>query len=103
MEAEKINLFIATKGDYFPAETIPMIKERMTYLASDNEMAIMAADYTNPILSIVLSVVLGGYGIDRFLIGDIGIGIGKLLTGGGCGVWWLIDIFLIIFRNDDFF
>ena len=50
MEAEKINLFIATKGDYFPAETIPMIKERMTYLASDNEMAIMAADYTNPIL-----------------------------------------------------
>ena len=96
MEAEKINLFIATKGDYFPSETIPMIKERMTYLASDNEMAIMAADYTNPILSIVLSVVLGGYGIDRFLIGDIGIGIGKLLTGGGCGVWWLIDIFLIM-------
>ena len=75
MEAEKINLFIATKGDYFPAETIPMM---------------------NPILSIVLSVVLGGYGIDRFLIGDIGIGIGKLLTGGGCGVWWLIDIFLIM-------
>jgi len=96
MEAEKINLFIATKGDYFPAETIPMIKERMTYLPSDQEMAIMAADYTNPILSIVLSVVLGGYGIDRFLIGDIGIGIGKLLTGGGCGVWWLIDIFLIM-------
>lgn len=59
-------------------------------------MAIMAADYTSPVLSIVLSVIVGELGIDRFLIGDIGLGIGKLLTGGGCGIWWLIDLFLIM-------
>ena len=96
MDAEKINLFIATKGENFPTESYGYIRERLEQASPTNEMAIMAADYTNPILSIVLSVVLGGYGIDRFLIGDIGIGIGKLLTGGGCGVWWLIDIFLIM-------
>ena len=96
MDAEKVNLFIATKGDNFPAESIPMIRERMINLSSNNEMAIMAMDYTNPILTIILSVLFGELGIDRFIIGDIGLGIGKLLTGGGCGIWWLIDLFLIM-------
>jgi len=34
-------------------------------------------------------------GFDRFYIGDTGMGVGKLLTGGGCGIWALIDIFMI--------
>ncbi|MBR6894343.1 MAG: TM2 domain-containing protein [Bacteroidaceae bacterium] len=96
MDAEKVNLFIATKGDNFPAESIPMIRERLMNLSSNNEMAIMAMDYTNPVLTIILSVLFGELGIDRFIIGDIGLGIGKLLTGGGCGIWWLIDLFLIM-------
>ena len=96
MDAEKVNLFIATKGDNFPVESLPIIRERLMNMASENEMAIMATDYTNPVLSIILSIVVGELGIDRFLIGDIGLGIGKLLTGGGCGIWWLIDLFLIM-------
>lgn len=96
MDADKVNLFIATKGSNFPAESIPMIKERLLNLPSENEMAVMAMEYTNPILTIVLSVFFGELGVDRFIIGDIGLGIGKLLTGGGCGVWWLIDLFLIM-------
>ncbi len=43
----------------------------------------------------IISVLLGGCGIDRFMIGDIGMGVLKLLTGGLCGVLWLIDIFTI--------
>jgi hypothetical protein len=96
MDAEKVNLFIATKGDNFPVESLPIIRERLMNMASENEMAIMATDYTNPVLAIILSIVVGELGIDRFLIGDIGLGIGKLLTGGGCGIWWLIDLFLIM-------
>ena len=96
MDADKVNLFIATKGSNFPAESIPMIKERLLNLSSENEMAVMAMEYTNPVLTIVLSVFFGELGVERFIIGDIGLGIGKLLTGGGCGVWWLIDLFLIM-------
>lgn len=50
----------------------------------------------DPVLSILLSIFVGSFGVDRFYIGDTGWGIGKLLTGGGCGIWWLIDIFLIM-------
>jgi len=96
MNADKVNLFIASKGDNFPAESIPLIRERLSNLSEDSELAVMAMDFTNPVLTIILSVFFGELGVDRFIIGDIGLGIGKLLTGGGCGIWWLIDLFLIM-------
>ena len=46
--------------------------------------------------SLIISLFLGYLGIDRFIIGDIGMGIGKLLTGGGCGIWSIVDWFLIM-------
>ena len=44
----------------------------------------------------MLSLYSGGLGIDRFYLGYTGLGIVKLLTLGGCGVWSLIDLILIL-------
>jgi TM2 domain-containing membrane protein YozV len=49
-----------------------------------------------PTVSLIVSVIAGNLGIDRFLIGDTGLGIGKLLTCGGLGIWAIIDWFLIM-------
>lgn len=51
------------------------------------------------ITTMVLSFFLGGFGVDRFYLGYTGIGIGKLLTLGGCGIWALIDFILIAMKN----
>ena len=49
----------------------------------------------NWLVTLILSVLLGHLGVDRFMMGQIGWGILKLITGGACGVWWLIDVILI--------
>ncbi|GEE02441.1 hypothetical protein nbrc107696_28870 [Gordonia spumicola] len=49
--------------------------------------------------ALLLSVFLGSLGIDRFYLGYTGLGVAKLLTFGGCGIWALIDLVLIAMRN----
>jgi TM2 domain-containing membrane protein YozV len=49
--------------------------------------------------AVVLSFFLGGLGVDRFYLGYTGLGIAKLLTFGGLGVWALIDFILIAMRK----
>ena len=46
-------------------------------------------------VALVLSIFLGELGIDRFYLGYIGTGILKLITCGGFGIWWLIDLIMI--------
>ena len=49
----------------------------------------------NWVLVLVMSIVFGQLGVDRFIMGKIGTGILKLITFGGLGIWWLIDVILI--------
>jgi TM2 domain-containing membrane protein YozV len=49
----------------------------------------------NWVLVLVMSVVFGHLGVDRFIMGKIGTGILKLITFGGFGIWWLVDLILI--------
>ncbi len=49
----------------------------------------------NWVLCLVMSVVFGSLGVDRFIMGKVGTGILKLITFGGIGIWWLVDVVLI--------
>lgn len=51
------------------------------------------------ILALLMSIFFGSIGIDRFIMGHVGLGILKLITFGGCGIWSLIDIILIATKH----
>ena len=53
----------------------------------------------NWVLTLIMSVIFGTLGVDRFIMGHIGLGILKLITLGGCGIWWLIDVILIATKH----
>ena len=51
------------------------------------------------VTALLLSFFLGALGVDRFYLGYTGLGIAKLLTFGGFGIWALIDFIMIALRK----
>ncbi len=56
---------------------------------------ISTIEMKDPTTILLVSIFLGGLGIDRFMLGDTGMGILKLLTGGCCGILTIVDWFTV--------
>ena len=81
-----------------PNTQVTDVETNRTFAASQIPGVFSDKEY---IIALLFSIFLGYFGIDRFYMGQVGMGIGKLLTGGGCGVWWLIDVILIATRSSN--
>ncbi|NLK38812.1 MAG: TM2 domain-containing protein [Clostridiales bacterium] len=94
----RLTSIFLSNGKYFPEEKIYLLKQKL--LAADENALdrLSVIDLKDPTVSLIVSIFLGYLGIDRFLVGDIGLGILKLLTGGLCGIMAIVDWFLIMNR-----
>ena len=96
MEAQKADMFIMTNSKFFESHQIALIRDRLISLDDSKWILVQSVQFNDPTTSLIISVLVGGLGIDRFVIGDVGLGVGKLLTCGGFGIWTIIDWFLIM-------
>jgi TM2 domain-containing membrane protein YozV len=90
-----INQFMMQNGKKFTTADIMIIKQQLESLTPEQIQLHATGDYLDPTVNVIVSVLVGSLGIDRFLIGQTGWGILKLLTGGALGVWTIVDWFQI--------
>ncbi len=95
MDQQKIDMFIMTNQKYFPAEKIVFLKEKIKNIDEEKFALISVMDFKDPTTLLLVSLFLGTLGIDRFMLGDVGLGILKLLTCGCCGILTIVDWFII--------
>lgn len=87
---------------YLPSYSIGTVKGQLLKSNIDEQQVTCAMmEMKDPTIAIILSVLAGCLGVDRFYIGDVGLGVVKLLTCGGLYVWWLIDLFVIMDKTKE--
>ena len=92
MENQKIEMFLAQNASKFPSQKIGMIQEALAKLDEDKSTIVLSSDFHEPSTLFIISIFVGSLGVDRFVLGDVGLGILKLLTCGGCYIWWIVDM-----------
>ena len=91
LDQNKIDMYIMTNQKYFPAEKMVYLREKLGTM-DENKFALLSSlELKDPTVMLVVSIFLGALGIDRFMLGDTGMGVLKLLTGGCCGILTIID------------
>ena len=94
MDTKKVELFMMSHVNYFPQSAVLDVQHALEALPDDKEMLIHYAELHDPQTAFIMSIVglLGIAGLDRFYLGDIGLGVLKLITCGACYIWTIMDL-----------
>lgn len=85
------------KSSFIKADT--MVTEVSTGYAYQAKQIPGVFSSKSYVTALLLSFFFGVFGVDRFYLGHVGVGLGKLFTFGGLGIWALIDFILIATKN----
>ena len=88
-----------SNGKYFESFQLPAIRDRLIQMDDSKFIVLQSLGLKDPTTMLIISLIGGHLGIDRFMLGDTGLGVAKLLTCGGLGIWTIVDWFLVMGRT----
>jgi TM2 domain-containing membrane protein YozV len=95
MDSKKVEFIISLCNDKFKPIHLAEIQKQLEQADDSKYAIIQSINYKDPSIALVISIIAGGWGVDRFYLEDIPLGILKLITFGGLGIWWVYDIFFV--------
>ena len=99
--AQQVDSYIMANKKFFPEEKIPYLKEKLASMDNAKFELVTSTRLKDPVVLLVLSLFLGSFGVDRFMLGKIGYGIVKILF---CWIFILtiIDLFIIMKKTREY-
>ncbi len=98
MDSQKVDMYIMSHAKYFESHNIAFIRDMMLKADESKFLNIQTISLKDPTTILIVSLLAGSLGVDRFMLGDTGLGVGKLLTCGGLGIWAVVDWFMVMGR-----
>ncbi len=81
MKQDKVDILMMQYKDKIPADEALYVRGQLLAAGEEAYGAVSCAETKSPVATVLLSIFFGGLGIDRFYIGDIGLGLLKLFFG----------------------
>ena len=95
VDKKQVSRWLDKYINLFPISEKKFLQESLEKLTNEQFIQITNLSFKKPLTMFYISLFLGVFGVDRFMLRDIKMGIIKLMTFGGMLVLWLIDLFTI--------
>lgn len=94
---QRVQRFLVTNRKFFPQERIEEIRSWLLTLNDAQMNSVECLKFKDPMIMLLISFLVGEFGVDRFMLGDTTNGALKLILSLLCVglVWWLIDLFMV--------
>ena len=99
---DKVNMWLMSHQDKLPSEKIGILKSNLDKVEESKFDALMTVELKSPMTIFLLAWFVGWLSLDRFLLGSVGVGIARLLTAHGLGIWWLVDLITAMKRTKEY-
>ena len=99
MNNKRINYFLSGNAGKFDMAMVPEMKLQMERMDETQWAILNGTSFMDTTLILVIAIF---FGWERFFIGDVAMGVLKVITCYGLGVWWLVDIFTAVRRTQEY-
>ena len=80
----------------FDQQSLVLIRQKMANMTDEKAALVCSVQLKDPMTFVLITWFVGIFGVHRFMLGEVGMGVFELLTCGCCGILSIIDLFTIM-------